>query len=561
MSMPSSTLPTEADSVTFFPLGGLGEIGMNCFALRQGEQILVVDCGATFPDDDVGVDLVVPDFRWLWEHGSKIVGIFITHGHEDHIGALPHFLRGLRHTPPVFAPAHASALIASRLSEQKMDSDCLHLVRPGERYEVGAFVVEPIAVAHSIVDATALCIETKVGRILHTADFDLDPEQPAGHLTNAARLSELGESGITLLLSDSTNIDVPERFHGEGDVYREIRRKIFEAPQRVVVGMFSSNVHRLKALIEAAEITGRKLCLLGRSLIRQVRICSDLGYLNYKSDLLVSPDDVGDLAPSETLIVAGGSQGEAPSSLRRLSLGTHSSLTLDAGDWVLLSSRVIPGHERAVHVMTGDFLRRGVQVISGREAPRIHTSGHASRSELAQMMVWTRPRSFIPVHGTLHHLRRHQALAQEMGIPASAVVENGTPVEIRSSGELRVLSPVASGAVRLIAGGEVLGVKSRRRRTDLARRGTLFLSVAIDEQGLKVGQAHITSQGVAGIDDDEDALQVLVSRVQEVLQRGRHPRTVDLKEALGRALRSVALEMCGAKPIISVHVHVVTPAV
>jgi ribonuclease J len=541
----------------FLPLGGLGEVGMNCFVLQQDDEILVVDCGATFPDDDVGVDLVVPDFEWLLARESQVVGIFITHGHEDHIGALPHLLRRFKHAPAVFAPPHASALLATRFQEQKISTDCLHLVHPGEQYEIGGFSVEPIAVAHSIVDATALLIETKAGKTLHTADFDLDAEQPAGHKTDEARLREIGASGVALLLSDSTNIDVAERPFSEGDVYRELVRQIEGAEKRVAVGMFSSNLHRLQAMFSAAEMSGRKLCFLGRSLTRQVSICSDLGYLRYKSNLLVPPEALADLPPEQTLVVAGGSQGEPLSSLKRLSQGLHTALSLEPGDRVLLSSRVIPGNEKAVYQMVLDFLRKDIEVISAREVPSIHTSGHASRGELRTMLSWIAPRAFIPVHGTLHHLRRHAELARGEGVAQVQVVENGASVLLSKGGELRLGPAWEQGSVRLAFGGEILSSRQRRRRTELARRGSLLVSVAINEQGRRLGRLEITSMGIPGVDEDEGALQVIRSTAQEVVTRSGSRPIATLEDALGRALRRVIQEMCGARPVVSVHVLVV----
>lgn len=544
----------SAESVRFLPLGGLGEIGMNCFALEQGGRILVVDCGACFPDDDLGIDLLVPDFSWLLEREAQIDGVFITHGHEDHIGALPHLFRSFRRSVPIYAPHHASALIASRFEEQGLDDGSLHLVEVGNCYQVGPFEVEPVHVAHSIINATALAIHTQAGVILHTADFDLDTEQPAGAPTNSERLIELGDAGVRLLLSDSTNIDTEARELSEGDVARELQQLVKEAKTRVIVGLFSSNAHRLKALGEAAEATGRRLCLLGRSLNRQVQVASSLGALRFRSDLLVPPDALRDMERERVLVVAGGSQGEPLSALRRLSQGTHSEFEVEEGDVVILSARVIPGNEKTVHTMLGDFTRMGAEVITRRERPRVHTSGHASRAELAQMMEWVRPDSFIPVHGTLHHLKKHAELAREMGISDVMVVENGASIEIERRKSLTLGSPFPHGAVRLAWGGEVMSSRVRRRRGEMARRGVVFVSVLVDARRELRGKMNLTVLGVPGVDDDEGAWAVVESAVRAGLNKHREVQMMSLEEGIRRAVRAVIQEMCGARPLVEVHV-------
>lgn len=547
---PTSELQGE---VAFRPFGGLGEIGMNCFALEDRGQVLVIDCGATFPDDDIGVDLLVPDFSWLWERQRDIVGVFVTHGHEDHIGAIPHFLGGLQRSVPIFAPPHASALIAERLSEHDVHGADIRVVRPGQKYEVGKFVVEPIAVAHSIVDATALCIETSAGRILHTADFDLDSEQPAGYLTDERRLQELGDEGVRLLLSDSTNIDSPQRPHSEGDVGRTLGKLVAEQKHRVVVAMFSSNGHRMQALLDAANATGRKVCLLGRSLVRQLRVSTELRYLRYPSNLLASSEELARLPREKVLVIAGGSQGEAASSLRRLSLGQHPALELEEGDVVIHSARVIPGNEKPVLTMLSDFERRKVTVITRREVPSVHTSGHAARDELERMLTWIRPTSFVPLHGTLHHMRAHESLARSIGVDDTRVVENGSPIFVPPEGALRVGPAREASVVRIAFGGEVLASRQRRRRTELGRHGVIAISAAVDEQGNPVGLATITSAGVAGVDDDPGALSVLQATTREALNRAKDQRMSTSEDVLKRALRGVVTEMSGEKPLIFVH--------
>jgi ribonuclease J len=545
---------TLGQTVRFLPLGGLGEIGMNCFALEQRGEILVVDCGAAFPDDDLGVDVIVPDFRFLIERQKDIVGLFITHGHEDHIGAVPHLLRRLSREVPVFAPAHASALIAAKLHGHGISVNSLHVVEPRQSYELGTFLVEPIHVAHSIIGATALAFRTDAGLVVHTADFDLDNEQPAGAPTDTTRLQELGKEGVRLLLSDSTNIDSPERGASEGDVGRALAEIVSKAEHSVFVGMFSSNAHRLLALGEIAQETGRKLCLLGRSLRRHFEVAEALGALHFPSNLLLRPEDVAELPRERTLIIAGGSQGEGASALRKLSQGAHPQVGLHPGDTVVLSSRIIPGNEKAVYSMINDFSRLGARVITRHEDPRIHTSGHASRAELAQMIQWTRPRAFVPVHGTLRHMKSHQALATELGIFESMVVENGTALDIHRDAPLEVGARYAAGQVRIAFGGEEISSQVRRRRGELARRGVIFASIVLDEEGRLLGRPGVSTRGVAGIDDDEGALSVLQSAVRKALEDCPPGKMITIEQSVARALKKAAEEMCSERPLVEVHV-------
>jgi ribonuclease J len=542
--------------VRFIPLGGLGEIGMNCFALESEGRLLVVDCGMGFPDDDVGVDIVHPDFTYLYERADRIDGIFITHGHEDHIGALPYLLLNLKNPPPVFAPPHARLLIVDRLAEHDLKEIEITEVLPGSTVQVGVFRVETIPVAHSIIDATALSIETPVGRIIHTGDFDIDPTQPAGYLTDGARFETLGNSGVRLLLSDSTNVDSPVRLGTEQSVIDALEATIEKQSGRVIIGMFSSNVHRMVGIFDMARKLGRRVCLLGRSLSKHYEVARRLGRLPRSEGLLVGSDQVGALPPSTVLVVAGGSQGEAASGLRRLALDTHQSLRLSAGDVVLLSSRIIPGNERKVGLMINDFLRMGVDVKWRPTDPELHTSGHAGRSEQEQMITWVRPKSFIPVHGTLHHMKRHAALAEALGVDDTLVVENGGVVRISPEGPLERDRTVPHGLTRIAFGGEELDPDTRKRRQELSRTGVAVVAVGVSERPRKVQFGPTFSAfGIPTVDRDPGAARAVRREVERVLLEHSERSSLPLEESIRRSVRRLIQDWTGISPVVEVHLE------
>ncbi|HEY5959778.1 MAG TPA: ribonuclease J [Polyangiaceae bacterium] len=331
------------------PLGGLGEIGMNCLALEHSEGTLIVDCGTAFPNDDHGIDVIRPDFRYLEECAPKVVGVFVTHGHEDHIGALPYLLSSL--SVPVYGPNHALGLVRRRLDEHGFDKEAtdLRVAHVGKRYAVGPFEIEPVRVAHSIVDATALCIRSSAGTVVHTGDFDFDPDPPFGEPTDSKRLDAIGTEGVDLLLSDSTNVDIAERSGSERTVGLALERLVRAAPKRVFIGLFASNVQRLASLGALAQRVDRKICLLGRSLTTQHQVGHDIGRLNWPSDLMIAPEQLRDYPRERVLVLAGGTQAERSSSMYRLAKNNHRWGEVEAGDTVLFSSRAIPGNERAVH--------------------------------------------------------------------------------------------------------------------------------------------------------------------------------------------------------------------
>lgn len=546
---------SETSCVRFIPLGGLGEIGMNCFALSDQGRIIVVDCGVTFPDDDVGVDVLHPDFRWLLEHELQIDALVITHGHEDHIGAVPFLLNRLTRSIPIFAPEHALHLLKERLAQHSLSSDELRLLEPETKVAIGPFQVEAVRVAHSIIDAMSLAIWSSAGLIVHTADFNLDGEQPAGHLTDTRRFQELGNEGVRLLLSDSTNIDTLARPRHEGDVARALTELVQQAPQRLVVAMFSSNIHRLLALGQAAVSSGRRLCLMGRSLRRHFDIATQMGRLKFPSSLLVAPDAAFELPSHELLVIAGGSQAEGASALRRLSLQTHPHLLLEPGDTVAFSARVIPGNERAVSTMVGDLLRQGVHVRDRLTDPELHTSGHASRQELEAMIEWTCPQSFIPVHGTLHHLKRHESLAHSLGVNDTLVVENGAIVEIPARGSVRVVERFRQTAVRVALGGAELHETVRKSRLDLARRGLLVVSLGIDDSSVLSVPARVSALGVPLVEGKTDVLRALEKRVDESVAAHVGLHMIPLEDAVTRVVARFLVELTGAKPVVNVHIH------
>lgn len=542
-------------TVRLNPLGGLGEIGLNCLALEQDDGIVVIDCGTAFPRDDLGVDVLRPDFRWLTERSARISGVFITHGHEDHVGAVPHLLAEL--DVPIWGPPHALAMIRRRLPEHELDADDveLHAAHAGSVYEVGPFLIEPIRVAHSIVEASALRIETSAGTIVHTGDFNFDPDPPDGEPTDVARLSALGDAGVALLLSDSTNIDVAERAGSERAVGRALERHVLAAESRVIVAMFASNVQRLRMLGEIAQRAGRKICLLGRSLGTQVEIATDIGRLAWPSNLRVSPEHAATMPRHEVLVLAGGSQAEANSALARLARSAHHQMEIERGDTVVLSSRVIPGNERPVFEMICDLLRLGARVISRTTDPEVHTSGHAGRSEQQRMIELVRPRAFLPVHGTLHHLLRHAELARDCGVDDVLVVENGTSARFGDAG-LATDAAFPVGRVPIALGGEPLDRGTLGRRLELGRNGVVHVALAFDDERALIAGPAVTASGVPAVDDQRAALKAVAREVAAQVGRLRalaldDPRFVD---ELRRAARRQLLELCGYRPVVEVSV-------
>jgi ribonuclease J len=524
---------------------------MNCFALEQEGGIVVVDCGAAFADDDVGIDVWHPDFTWLLEQRERVHGIFLTHGHEDHVGALPYLLSEL--DVPVWGPPHALGIAKKRLFEHDFAAGDLDLrdAHAGTEYDVGPFKIEPVRVAHSIVEASALHIRTVIGSILHTGDFNFDPDPPDGEPTNEARLTQLGDQGISLLLSDSTNIDVPVRAGSERGVGRALEELVRDAPARVVIAMFASNIQRLILLGEIAQRTGRKLCLFGRSLETQYAIARQIGRLSWPTDLVVGADQAASVPRSSLLVLAGGTQAERNSALKRLSIGQHPKLVLAEEDTVIFSSRIIPGNDRPVFAMMNDLLRAGVILKTRFSDPAVHTSGHAGRSEQSRMIELCRPNCFLPVHGTLHHLLRHEELARELGVRETSVVENGTPV-VCDGVRLWKDNTVPHGRIAIAVGGEELSSETHQRRLELGRSGIAFVSLVLGRGDKLAAPPAVRTRGVPLVDGDEAALRAVAREIARSVEAFRGDRGLALAEFVRRAARRKLEDLSGTRPIVEV---------
>jgi len=524
---------------------------MNCFALEQADGIVIVDCGAAFADDDVGIDVWHPDFSWLLEQRDRIHGLFLTHGHEDHVGALPYLLSEL--DLPVWGPPHALEIAKRRLAEHQFASAELDLreARAGQEYQVGPFTIEPVRVAHSIVEASALHFRSAAGSVLHTGDFNFDPDPPDGEPTDEARLTELGDQGISLLLSDSTNIDVPVRAGSERGVGQALEELVSAAPARVVIAMFASNIQRLILLGQIAQRTGRKLCLLGRSLDTQAQVARQIGRLSWPSDLVVSAEQAASVPRERLLVLAGGTQAERNSALKRLSLGQHPRLVLGEGDTVVFSSRIIPGNDRPVFTMMNDLLRAGITLKTRFSDPGVHTSGHAGRSEQTRMIELCRPRCFLPVHGTLHHLLRHEELARDLGVDETTVVENGTPV-VCDGRKLWKDERVPHGRVAIAVGGEALTSETHQRRLELGRMGIAFVSLAIDRNDKLAAPPAVRTRGVPLVDNDAAAQRAVAKEIARAFETFRGGRGTGLAELVRRAARRKLEDLSGTRPIVEV---------
>lgn len=549
-----------------FPLGGLGEVGMNCLVLEQGGEALLVDCGVTFDGRGLGVDVIHPDFTAL--EGLHVAGLFVTHGHEDHIGAIPYLLR--RFDMPVFGPRYALGLVRERAAEHEiLDHVDLREVAPRDRVRVGSFEVEPVRVTHSIADATALAIRTRAGLVVHTGDFKFDDAPPDGETFDVARFEELAGEGVRLLFSDSTNIDARGPTGSEQGVGEALEAIVSEAQQAVVVGMFASNVHRLRMLGDIAKRHGRRLVMLGRS----VRTHSHVGrgtrratgthagepYIEWPSDLVWPADRARELPRRAILGIATGTQGEEAAALARLGRGEHPALDLESGDTVVMSSRVIPGNEAGAMRVMADLLRRGVTVKSWWSDRGVHVSGHAHRDEQKRMIEMVRPRSFVPVHGTLHHLGRHAELARELGVRDVHVLENGDVAELGADGPLAKTGRVHAGRVHVFF-KRALPASVLHERMSLAANGSAHLVVPIDAHGRLAGEVVLTTKGVL----DETAESHLLASARHEAEAavdeladgapGGRPEEAAIAEAARLAIRRALGRVLGFKPVTSVTV-------
>lgn len=535
------------------PLGGLGEVGMNCLALEQDDGIILIDCGVTFPSTDLGVDVFHPRFDYLNARSDRVLGIVLTHGHEDHIGGLPYLLSTL--DVPVYGPPHAIELAKLRLLEHGFDAGEIDLIhtRVGRTFDIGSFNIEPIRVTHSIVDATALAIRTAAGMIVHTGDFKIDPTPPDGETTDEERFSALGDEGVRLLLSDSTNVDSPGTSTSEASVGRALATLIGGARARVIIGVFASNVQRLRLLGEIAVATGRRICLLGRSVGNHVRIAQALGRLNWPSDLLMPSEMVGAMPKERVLVIASGTQAERMSTLTRLGQGTHPALRLDEGDLVILSSRIIPGNDRPVFDMMADFLRLGVKLVTRVTDPGVHASGHAYRSEQLRMIELTRPRAFVPVHGTLHHLVRHADLARDAGVAEILVAENGETFDV-TAGTVPVKGARVPVGRVAAANGDTISDEVLRERAQLGRSGIVLVSVVLDRRSAVIGSPEIISRGVVDASFASALRQASSAAARAITEADPRIRNVDesLRDAVRLATRRAIETHTGRRPLVMV---------
>ncbi len=531
-------VPAEP-AVRLIPLGGLGEIGLNMMLIESGDDIIAVDCGLLFPDDEMpGVDYVIPDFTYLREHGKRFRAVVLTHGHEDHIGALSYLLREFQ--VPVYGTPLTLAIARHRLAELGvLESADLRSYAPGDEIRAGSFVIVPIRVTHSIADGIGLAIETPVGTIVHTGDFKLDPRPVDAEQPDYAKFASLGERGVLCLCSDSTNVGRPGRTGSETEVGVALQGRFAQAPGRILLATFASHIHRIQQVLNLAQAAGRKVALLGRSMVANVTVASEMGYLKVPEGLLVSLEELGGLPAREQVIVSTGSQGETHSAVSLIAAGEHKYVDVGAGDLVIFSSRVIPGNERVIGRVINALLRRGAQVL-WEDVAFVHVSGHASEDDLKQMIELTRPRYFVPVHGEYRHLLQHARLAEGAGVPKDRVflVEDGLGLELSKTGA-RVLGGYPAG--RVFVDGKGIGDVGQvvlRDRQLLAEAGMVVVALTVDKTtGSIVAGPEIASRGFVYMKESEELMEEVKQAIRDALAAREEPEVID-RELIGAVVRS-----------------------
>lgn len=536
------------------PLGGATEIGKNITAYRLGDEILVADCGLMFPDESqLGVDLLIPDISFLLEHRDQVKGIVLTHGHEDHIGALPYVLKQL--PVPIWATRLTLGLIRRKLHEHGLWADTdWHLVEDGERVTVGSFQVEFVHVNHSIPDACALVIRTPAGNVVHTGDFKFDQTPVDGRVSDLAALARAGEEGVLALVIDSTNVDKPGYVQSERVVGEALSEVFAQAPGRVIIATFASNISRVQQIISVSEKFNRKVALAGRSMLGNVDVSRELGYLTVKDDTLIRLEQVGQHPDAEITIITTGSQGEPLSALTRMAMGDHRQVKIQEGDTVILSSTAIPGNEDTVWRIINNLFRHGANVIHTPLYPRIHVSGHGNQEELKLMANLTKPRHLIPVHGEYRHQELWRRIAVSMGYSVTKL-ENGDVLELDEN-EARVTERVTAGVV-IVDGSGISGIEDvvLRDRWHLSQDGIFVVVCTVDSTtGRIIAGPDCISRGAILTTEEEHVYDEAKQRVLQFLESLPEDGGRDwaaIRQDIRRTVNKLLQQKTGRRPMVA----------
>ena len=550
--------PTNGSGDTplrIIPLGGVGEIGKNMYVVEYGDDIVVIDCGLMFPDEEMfGIDLVVPDVAYLKERKANVKAFLITHAHEDHVGGLPYILPNFPGVP-VYASTLARGLLGIKIKEHKLTSNPLLPLDPGDELEIGPFTAIPFRVGHSIPDAMGIAVRTPVGTIVHTGDFKFDHTPVDGKLSDFAIMARLGEEGVLCLLSDSTRAESPGYTPSERTVGEAFREIIEPLSGRVIIATFASNIARIQQVLDAAATFDRKVSVIGRSMEQNFRIAADLGYLKFDPDRIVPKDRIGDIPDDKIVIATTGSQGEPMSGLARMANRDHRFVEIESGDTVILSASPIPGNEEYVARTIDNLFKAGANVIY-HAIRHAHVSGHASQEELKLMLNLTRPKYFMPIHGEFRMQVHHGRLAVETGVAPENVfiIENGTPIEFWADGSARRGQPVAAGYVFVdgLSVGEVGDVILRDRRA-LANDGMFMIVVTVDKQtGSVVGRPEIITRGfVHGAEEDRIIEEAIARVLDSVANPGDHLSEIALlKSQIKDGVSRYLFEQTKRRPMV-----------
>ena len=543
----------KIEKISIIPLGGLGEIGKNMTAVKYGNNIIVIDGGMSFPDDDLpGIDLVIPDYNYLLENKEMVKAFVVTHGHEDHIGGLPYMLNDLH--VPVYGGKLTMGLLKGKLEEKNVLGFDLHEIHNRDMVEIGPFKVEFIRVSHSIPDSYALAIHTPAGIIVHTGDFKLDMSPIDNKFMDLARFSELGEQGVLLMLADSTNVERPGFTASEKVVGQTLETTFMGATGRIIVTSFASNVHRIQQVIWAAEATNRKVAVVGRGMTNVIAIALDLGYLQVKAGTLVDISEINSYPDKKVTILTTGSQGESFAGLTRMSQGEHKQIKIRPGDLIVISANAIPGNEKTVAKTIDNLYRRGAEVMYGRGLG-IHVSGHASMEDLKLIFNMVKPKFFMPVHGEYRMLCSHGKLAERMGVDAENIfiLENGEVLDIEKE-KGTISGKVHSGRV-LIDGLGVgdIGTAVLKERRQLSNDGIVIANIVMDKTtGRSIAEPYLVSRGFVYEKDND----LIISEAEQIVQNicdeylGKDYNLPAMKNSLRTALAKYLYYQTGRKPII-----------